>query len=122
MNKRIAIVDYDRNTRISVADRLKEIPDVLVVQLASYADLVSLIEEGFHFTVVILDGKISASSMDGPACTHWIKQKTQSTKVIGYTIYATLKERFLANGADSFLVKSGNLKPLVSAVKTLLAA
>ena len=114
---RIAVVEDNKRVRTALWNQLKRLPDVIVVTFTCGEDLLALkADVQTHYRVVITDGYLGWTRMDGPTLTQKIKSGSPKTKFIGYTNDDSLRVAFRKSGIHNFIERGDNLEPFVEAV------
>lgn len=115
-DKTILVIDDDKNIR-----------DLLSLELGDLGYKVLLAQNGFEgiqaiknkdIDLVILD--IKMPGMDGIEALEKIISIKRELPVVIHSAYSHYKENYLTWSAMAYVVKSGNLKELISTVQKLL--
>ncbi len=102
---RVLITDDKRSARQGLKALLARIPEIEVVAEAANGQEAVDLTAVYHPDVVLMDAQMP--EMDGLETTQYIKNQWPQVKIIILTIHPQYRQRALAAGADSFLLKGG---------------
>ena len=115
-NKKILVVDDEEHIRLLYSEELISAK----YEVATAENTASALEKikSENIDLVVLD--IMMPDMDGLEALSRIKKMNKNLPVILCTAYGSYKQDFIAWGAEAYIVKSSNVKELISTVKKCL--